>query len=296
MRLRRSSRYDDPMAHYLIGDLQGCDTALQRLMERIDFSASRDTLYLLGDLVNRGPQSTAVLRRLAALGDAARCLLGNHDLHLLAVAHGVRGPGRRDTLDELLQAPDRAELLEWLRHRHMAIALRSGTQQILMVHAGVLPAWDMEQTLALAGEVQRVLRGPDLAEFLPSMYGNDPAEWRDDLRGAERLRVIVNALTRLRFCTPGGAMEFAHNGAPEDAPAGYLPWFEVPGRRTRTVTVAFGHWSALGFRDAGGILALDTGCVWGGCLTAVRLGSRREDNEAIAVPCEPAQDPASSSK
>jgi bis(5'-nucleosyl)-tetraphosphatase (symmetrical) len=280
------------MANYLIGDLQGCDTALQSLLDRIGFSPSRDTLYLLGDLVNRGPESGAVLRRLTALGDAARCLLGNHDLHLLAVAHGVRRPGRRDTIDALLDAPDHPQMLDWLRHREMAMWLQSGSQQILMVHAGVLPQWDASLTMALADEVHQSLRGSQINEFLQSMYGNEPAQWRDELRGPDRLRVIVNALTRLRFCTPDGTMEFAHNGPPNQAPAGYLPWFEAPNRRTRAVTVAFGHWSALGFLDGDGVLSLDTGCVWGGCLTAVRLGSHRQDNKCIAVKCDEVLAPA----
>ncbi len=284
------------MANYLIGDLQGCDTALQMLMDRIGFSPSRDTLYLLGDLVNRGPESGAVLRRLVALGDAAHCLLGNHDLHLLAVAQGVRQQGRRDTLDALLNAPDRSELLDWLRHREMAMCLQSGTQQILMVHAGVLPQWDAPKTMALADEVHLALRGSQISEFLQSMYGNEPAQWSDELQGLDRLRVIVNGLTRLRFCTPQGKMEFAHNGPTDQAPAGYLPWFKVPDRRTCGVTVAFGHWSALGFLDGDGVLSLDTGCVWGGCLTAVRLGSRPEDNESIAVQCDPILTPAELSK
>ncbi|MES2186445.1 MAG: symmetrical bis(5'-nucleosyl)-tetraphosphatase [Pseudomonadota bacterium] len=277
------------MAIYMIGDLQGCDTALQRLLETVDFSPSRDTLVLLGDLVNRGPESLAVLRRLAARGDAVRCLLGNHDLHLLAVDAGVRRPGRRDTLAELLAAPDRPALLEWLRGRSMALRLRHGTQDILAVHAGVLPAWDAGQVVALAGEVEAVLRGPDLPAFLHTMYGNEPRAWNDSLRGAERRRVVVNALTRLRFCTPEGTMEFESNGGPGSAPPGYLPWFDVPGRRTADVTLAFGHWSALGWLERPHLLSLDTGCVWGGCLTAVRLGATAADNERFQVHCEPSQ-------
>ncbi len=274
------------MAIYLIGDLQGCDGALGRLLAQIDFSPSRDTLYLLGDLVNRGPESLAVLRRLAALGDAAHCLLGNHDLHLLAVAHGVRSPGRKDTLDDILAAPDRDALLDGLRRRRMAIRLAHGEQDLLMVHAGVLPAWDAEQVLALAGEVERVLRGDDLPGFLGTMYGNLPDAWDPGLQGADRLRVVVNALTRLRFCTPEGRMDFVSSEGPDDAPAGFLPWFDVPGRRTSGITVAFGHWSALGWLERPNLLGLDTGCVWGGCLTAVRLGRRWGDNERIQVHCE----------
>jgi bis(5'-nucleosyl)-tetraphosphatase (symmetrical) len=275
------------MGLYLIGDLQGCDTALGRLLDEIDFSPSRDTLHLLGDLVNRGPQSLATLRRLMKLGASARCLLGNHDLHLLAVAHGVRRPGRSDTLDGILQASDRAALLDWLRRQRLAMFEHG----ILMVHAGVLPAWDATQVMALAAEVEAVLQGPDLADFLPQMYGNEPAQWSGQLAGAARLRVVVNALTRLRFCTPQGAMEFKGSGGPATAPPGYLPWFDVPGRRTADVTVAFGHWSTLGWLDRPGLLSLDTGCVWGGCLSALRLGATPRQHALVQVRCEQAQKP-----
>ena len=220
------------MALYLIGDVQGCDAALQRLLDEISYSPSRDTLYLLGDLVNRGPDSAGVLRRLMGYGDAARCLLGNHDLHLLAIAHGVRRPSRSDTLDDLLQAPDRAALLDWLRWQHLALQTAAPEQEVLMVHAGVLPQWSAIKTIALAREVETVLRSTDLPGFLHQMYGNEPAQWHDGLSGDARLRVIVNALTRLRFCTPEGAMEFETKEGAGAAPQGYLPWFEVPERQT----------------------------------------------------------------
>ncbi|MCJ0762215.1 symmetrical bis(5'-nucleosyl)-tetraphosphatase [Variovorax terrae] len=275
------------MALYLIGDVQGCDSALQRLLDTIDFSPSRDTIYLLGDLVNRGPDSAGVLRRLTGLGAAARCLLGNHDLHLLAVAHGARRPGRHDTLDGLLHAPDRAALLDWLRCQRLAMQAHG----VLMVHAGVLPAWSVADTLALAAEVEALLQGPELGAFLPQMYGNAPAQWDDSLQGAARLRVIVNALTRLRFCTPQGEMELASTGGAEAAPAGFMPWFEVPGRRTAGDVVAFGHWSTLGWIDRPDVLSLDTGCVWGGCLSALKLGATPAQRELIQVKCEQAQAP-----
>jgi bis(5'-nucleosyl)-tetraphosphatase (symmetrical) len=278
------------MALYLIGDVQGCDGALQRLLDKIDFSPSRDTLYLLGDLVNRGPDSAAVLRRLMGYGTSARCLLGNHDLHLLALVHGARKPHRSDTLDDLLQAPDRAALLDWLRRQRLALLERIHDEEVLMVHAGVLPAWTATKTIALAGEVEAVLQGPALPDFLHQMYGNEPACWNDGLTGGARLRVIVNALTRLRFCSAEGQMEFATKEGAAAAPAGYLPWFDVPGRKTADVTVAFGHWSTLGWLDRSDVLALDTGCVWGGCLSAVRLGPRRA-HELIQVKCEAAQTP-----
>jgi bis(5'-nucleosyl)-tetraphosphatase (symmetrical) len=280
------------MAHYLIGDVQGCDAALQRLLDTLAWSPSRDTLYLLGDLVNRGPDSTAVLRRLMGYGASARCLLGNHDLHLLAVAHGVRKPHRSDTLDEVLQAPDRPALLDWLRRQHLALLERYAGEDILMVHAGVLPGWDASKTIALAQELEAVLRGPDLPAFLHRMYGNEPARWDDGLRGDARLRVIVNALTRLRFCTAQGEMEFATKEGTGAAPPAYLPWFDVPGRRTADVTVAFGHWSTLGRLERPDVLALDTGCVWGGCLTALRLVGAGT-HETIEVRCEAAQTPGS---
>ena len=271
------------MAHYLIGDVQGCDDALGRLLGAVGFSPSRDTLYVLGDLVNRGPQSAQVLRRLAAYGDAAQCLLGNHDLSLLAVAHGVRAPRRDDTMGSVLDAPDRDALLEWLRHRRMALHAHGW----LMVHGGVLPQWNLAQVLQLAGELEAVLHGPQLADFLPQMYGNEPAQWDDALQGAARLRVIVNALTRLRFCTPQGRMELKATGGLDGAPPGTLPWFDVPGRATAGVRIAFGHWSQLGYLKRADILSLDTGCVWGGCLSALRL----EGEELVQVKCEQAQAP-----
>lgn len=276
------------MALYMIGDVQGCDAALGRLLDEIAFSPSRDRLVLLGDLVNRGPQSLAVLQRLMALGDAADALLGNHDLHLLAVSQGVRQPHRSDTLDDILNAPDRAALLDWLRRRPLALH----RQGVLMVHAGVLPQWTLARTLQLAAEVEAVLRGADWADFMHQMYGNQPDEWHDALQGTARLRVIVNALTRLRFCSAQGRMEFAtKDQAADGAPAGYMPWFDVPGRRTATDVVAFGHWSTLGWLPRADLISLDTGCVWGGCLSAARLGATPRQRELIQVRCEQARRP-----
>jgi len=282
---------------YLIGDLQGCDAALQRLLDALDFSPSRDTLYPLGDLVNRGPDSLAVLRRLKSYGTSARCLLGNHDLHLLAIAHGVRKPHRKDTLDAVLQAPDRADLLHWLQQQNMALQLTTPHEPahspLLLVHAGVLPAWTVQKTVALAGEVEAVLRGPDAPAFFQAMYGNAPAAWSESLAGMERLRVIVNALTRLRFCTEGGTMEFETKEGAGGAPAGYMPWFDVPGRQTADVTVAFGHWSTLGWLGRRDVLSLDTGCVWGGSLSALRLGDTPQEarHTLVQIPCAAAQTP-----
>ena len=283
------------MALYLIGDVQGCNSALGRLLDDIAFSPSRDTLYLLGDLVNRGPDSLGVLRRLKALDGAARCLLGNHDLHLLAVAHGVRGPGRGDTLGAVLDAPDRSALLDWLRQQSMALQLSVAGHKLLLVHAGVLPDWTADQTLALAAELQDVLRAPDYGNFLNAMYGNTPTHWSESLRGAERLRVIVNALTRLRFCDAQGHMEFESKEGPGQAPAGFMPWFDVPGRRTAHDTVVFGHWSTLGPLARRDVVAMDTGCGWGGCLSALRLEPQQAsgplDWTLHQVHCEAAQKP-----
>ena len=279
------------MALYCIGDVQGCDAALARLLEMLDFSPSRDTLYLLGDLVNRGPDSAAVLRRCVAHDGALQAVLGNHDLHLLAAAHGARPAGRRDTLANVLDAPDREALLDWLRQQPLARQVRLGAGEMLLVHAGVLPAWTVAQTLALADEVQAVLRSPALPDFLRAMYGNQPAQWDDRLQGTERLRVIVNALTRLRFCSPAGVMDFESSENASAAPAGLLPWFDVPGRQTAEALIAFGHWSTLGWVNRPDLLALDTGCVWGGCLTAVRFGATLAERERLQVRCAQAQVP-----
>ena len=271
----------------MIGDVQGCDEPLGRLLDELDFSPSRDMLYLLGDLVNRGPASLQVLRRLMALQGSAHCLLGNHDLHLLAAAHGVRKLHRSDTVQDILGAPDREALLDWVRQRPMALFEHGW----LMVHAGVLPQWDVADTLARAHELQSALRSPDWTGFLQQMYGNEPAFWSDALRGADRLRVVVNAFTRLRFCTAQGVMEFDSKEGADGAPPGFMPWFDVPGRRTAGVPVAFGHWSTLGKVRREGVLPLDTGCVWGGCLTAARILNEPGRVERISVQCMQSQKP-----
>lgn len=269
--------------HWLVGDIQGCDDALARLLAEIGYSPSRDHLHALGDLVNRGPRSLAVLRRLRALEGSATCLLGNHDLHLLALAHGVRRAHRSDTLHEVLAAPDREAWLDWLRQRPLA----DQAQGWLLVHAGVPPQWDVAQTLALAHEVEAVLRGADLAAFLGLMYGNQPARWSEALHGVERWRFVVNALTRMRFVAADGTLDFQVKEGAGAAPPGLLPWFEVPGRRTQGTPVAFGHWSTLGLIDRPDLLALDTGCVWGGSLSAARVdGGRRE---LVQLRCAQAQ-------
>ncbi len=283
------------MALYMIGDVQGCDQALQRLLTTLDFSPSRDTLYLLGDLVNRGPDSLAVLRRLMAMGSSAHCLLGNHDLHLLAVAEGVRPLHRTDTLDDILAAPDREELLRWIRQRPLALQAHGW----LMVHAGLLPQWTADQALALAQEVSALLQSADGPEWLHSMYGNEPAQWNNHLQGADRWRVVINALTRLRFCSADGVMDFGTKDSASAAPPGCWPWFDVPGRRSAGTQIAFGHWSTLGLLHRPGLLALDTGCVWGGCLTAARLPTAPAHTDTgtetglsfIQIDCPQAQQP-----
>ncbi len=283
------------MAHYLIGDVQGCNGALQRLLDEISFSPSRDTLFFLGDLVNRGPDSAGVLRRLMGYGDAAQCVLGNHDLHLLAVAHGVRKSHRKDTVSDILEAPDREAMLTWLRGQNMALLKNIGGQAVLMIHAGVLPSWTATQTMALAAEVEDVLRSPASGDFLHDMYGDQPNAWHDDLSGTARLRVIVNALTRLRFCDAQGHMDFVAKEGADGAPKGYMPWFDIPDRQSIDVTVAFGHWSTLGWLGRHDVLALDTGCVWGGCLSALRLeetpAGTALTQKLIQVNCEQAQKP-----
>ncbi len=279
------------MALYLIGDVQGCDAALQDLLDTIDFSPSRDALYVLGDLVNRGPDSSGVLRRLMAYGDAAHCLLGNHDLHLLALAQGVRKPNRKDTLACVLDAPDRSALLHWLRHQKMAMLLHRGDTPLLMVHAGVLPGWTASQTIALAHEVETVVKGPRSAEFFTAMYGNMPNQWSETLTGMDRLRVIVNALTRLRFCTPVGEMEFESKEGAGGAPQGYVPWFDVASRKTARIDVAFGHWSTMGWLARSDVISMDTGCVWGGSLSALRFNLQDTTQELIQVACAMSQQP-----
>jgi bis(5'-nucleosyl)-tetraphosphatase (symmetrical) len=269
---------------YVIGDVQGCDEALGRLVDEIGFSPSRDRLFVLGDLVNRGPGSLAVLQRLHAYGDAAHCLLGNHDLHLLAVAYGARELHRSDSFGDILESSARLQWLEWLRHQKLALQ-HDGW---LMLHAGVVPQWSVEEVLALAAEVEAQLAGDHLRAFLQGMYGNQPDRWSDDLQGPDRWRYVVNALTRIRFCSADGVLDFKTKEGAGSAPAGFHPWFDAPGRRSAGTPIACGHWSTLGLVNRPDLLAIDTGCVWGGCLTAVRIdGGRRE---VVQVRCGRAQE------
>lgn len=265
------------MATYAIGDIQGCYEAFEKLLAHIAFDPAGDKLWLVGDLVNRGPESLQTLRLIKSLGDSAVTVLGNHDLHLLMVAEGYARPHRSDTLHGILGAPDRDELLHWLHHQRLFHA----EDNHAMVHAGLLPAWDIAKAGALAREVEQALQGPRCHEFMAHMYGNQPAAWRDDLSGWDRLRVITNAMTRMRLCSPGGEMELSHKGEMEHAPPGYLPWFDVPGRASRDTVLVCGHWSALGLVLRENLVALDTGCLWGGCLSAVRL----QDRAVFQVSC-----------
>lgn len=265
------------MATYAVGDIQGCYSELQQLLELMRFDPAQDRLWLVGDLVNRGPGSLQVLRLIKSLGDAAITVLGNHDLHLLAVAEGVAELHRSDTLDEVLAAPDRDELLAWLRGQRLVHAENG----FVLVHAGLLPGWTVEQAQRLAREVEAELGGERYHEFFRHMYGNSPHQWDDGLAGYRRLRVITNAFTRMRICTVQGEMEFRFKGEVHNIPAGYLPWYEVPGRRSSQDTVIFGHWSALGLKVEPRVIALDTGCLWGGPMTAIRL----EDRQLFQVAC-----------
>jgi bis(5'-nucleosyl)-tetraphosphatase (symmetrical) len=269
---------------WLIGDLQGCDDALERWLAEVQFSPSRDTLYCLGDLVNRGPSSLKCLRRLVAMG--AKAVLGNHDLHLLAVAAGVRSPHRHDTLQDILEAPDAASLLGWLREQ----PLTRSVERWLLVHAGLLPAWTCAEALRLGAEVSALMQSADWAAFLPHMYGNSPSEWDENLQGPARWRLLINAMTRLRFVSPTGGMDFNAKEAANSAPPGLLPWFEHPNRKSAGEPIAFGHWSTLGLVTRPDLLALDTGCVWGGCLSAARIDGGRQD--IVQIRCAQAQQPA----
>ena len=272
------------MATYAIGDIQGCYDPLQRLLDQLHFDPAHDMLWCVGDLVNRGPQSLEVLRFVKALGASAITVLGNHDLHLLAMDAGHGRQHKGDTLAAVLAAPDRDELLHWLRHQRLAWR----AQDYLLVHAGVLPNWTVDDTLRLATEAEAALQSDDYREFFAQMYGNAPNVWHESLTGTERLRMIVNVLTRLRYCTPDGEMDFHQKGAPGTQPAPLLPWFDVAGRRTTDATVIFGHWSTLGLIVRRDLIALDTGCLWGGRLTAIRL----EDREVFAEACPQQQRPA----
>ena len=267
------------MATYAIGDIQGCFGSFSQLLEKIAFDPAQDRLWLVGDLVNRGPRSLETLRFVRGLGAAAITVLGNHDLSLLITAEGFRPCGKGDTFTDILSAPDREELLTWLRHQRLC-HVENG---FFLVHAGLLPQWTCQQARALAAEVEASLQRSNWREFLSQLWGDAPVAWEDELTGWPRLRVIGNAMTRLRFCTPEGAMEFRSKGEVDKAPEGYLPWFDAPHRRSAETALVTGHWSALGLKVLPNLLAIDSGCLWGREMTAVRL----EDRAIFQVACLP---------
>jgi bis(5'-nucleosyl)-tetraphosphatase (symmetrical) len=274
------------MARYAIGDVQGCCDELQALLKRCKYSPDRDELWFVGDLVNRGPQSLETLRFVRALGASATVVLGNHDLHLLAIAHGSkRKPKEGDTLDDILAAPDRDQLLEWLLGRPMAVF--DEPRGDFLVHAGLVPAWTPRAAAKLAREVEAVLR-EDPRTLFDSMYGNKPDRWSDELRGLDRLRFVINAFTRMRYCRADGSIEMKAKGAPGEQPDGLYPWFDAPDRRSLDVRIVCGHWSTLGLKRRRDVLALDTGCVWGGALTAVNLD---RDEPPVQLACQSHQEP-----
>lgn len=259
------------MATYAIGDVQGCFAALENLIHRIGFTSPKDRLLFVGDLVNRGPESLRVLRYVRSLDSEATTVLGNHDLFLLAAAAGVVPPRPKDTLSDILRAPDRAHLVDWLRQQRLVYR----TNQFTMVHAGFLPQWTVEEAELLAAEVEDALQGPDHQRLLRALYTGPRLQWSTALTGMERLVAIATILTRLRICSPAGVVDMDFSGPPSEAPNGYQPWFEVQGRRSRTTTIVCGHWAALGLHLAENLIALDSGCVWGHRLTAVRLEDRK---------------------
>ena len=258
------------MATYAIGDIQGCFHTLMALQKRLQFNPKHDTLWLVGDLINRGSGSLEVLRWCYQHQLLIKIVLGNHDLHALAVLHELKPEHKSDTLQPLFYAPDREALIMWLRNQPLMIHENG----YVMVHAGLLPQWTTDQALSYAREVEAVLQSDEYPSFLTNMYGGLPNQWQPDLTGMDRLRIITNAFTRMRICTPTGAMEFAFKGELQDIPAGYLPWFDVPNRQSQATHIICGHWSALGLHQRNHIHALDTGCLWGGQLTAMNLETR----------------------
>jgi bis(5'-nucleosyl)-tetraphosphatase (symmetrical) len=271
------------MATYAIGDIQGCDDEFASLLDELHFDPMRDRLWLVGDLVNRGPRSLAALRRVKNLGEAAIAVLGNHDLHLLALAYAGEGKAKpKDTLDEILTAPDREELLDWLRRR--PLLHHDPALDYTLLHAGLPPQWDLQTAQRCARELEQSLRSEETCKALfENMYGDCPNRWSEELEGFARLRFITNCLTRLRFCRADGTLELKHKGPIDQAPPDVLPWFRVPGRRSLGLRIVCGHWSALGYHEEAGIRSIDTGCVWGAQLCAIRLDASAP---AIFVPCK----------
>ncbi|CAG1021060.1 symmetrical bis(5'-nucleosyl)-tetraphosphatase [Methylomonas sp. LL1] len=267
------------MAIYAIGDIQGCYNELRRLLDVIKFDPDQDQLWLAGDLVNRGPHSLETLRFVKSLGDSAITVLGNHDLHLIATVASLSKTGKKDTLGPILRAADCDELIDWLRNQ----PLFYHNDQFCMLHAGLPPQWDFEQTKTMASETEQAIRGEDYQRFFRSMYGNKPTAWQDDLPKTEKLRFAVNCFTRLRYCTADGELDFHHKGPPGSQAGHLLPWFAVPGRKSRDMCIIFGHWSTLGFYQEHNVYSIDTGCLWGGQLTALRLD---QPAQRISIDCQ----------
>lgn len=259
------------MATYAIGDIQGCFHAFQALLQRVAFDHEKDALWLVGDLINRGSGSLEVLRWCYQHQKNIKTVLGNHDLHAIAVAHGIRSAHRSDTLQPILDAADAKTLIDWLRHQPLMVA----NDDYVMVHAGLLPQWTPSEALAYAKEVEIALQSDSYMDFLANMYGNTPNVWHDDLVGYDRLRAITNAMTRMRVCAEDGALDFSFKGELQDVPKGCLPWFDMPSRRLSEQSIIFGHWSALGLHQRDNLYALDTGCLWGGELTAMCLDTKK---------------------
>lgn len=266
------------MSIYAIGDVQGCFDDLQRLLIEIDFNKKKDQLWFVGDLVNRGPKSLETLRFIKSLGDAAICVLGNHDLHLLALAYDLSPYRAKDTLQPILEAPDKNELLDWLRNR----PLFHYNDDFCLLHAGLPPQWDFSLAKKMAAKVEKVLRGDGYLDFFKVMYGDEPDQWSDKLKTLEQLRFTVNCFTRLRFCDAKGRLDFKNNGKLGSQPEHLMPWFDVPHRKSTDLKIIFGHWSALGYHQSNQCYAIDTGCLWGGQLTALKLGKKMH---RISIAC-----------
>lgn len=273
------------MSIYAIGDIQGCYRELRELTEKINFDPALDQLWFVGDLVNRGPESLETLRFIRSLKHSAVAVLGNHDLHLLAVSEGLRKLKKKDTLKPILEAPDAAELLDWIRHRpilHYEALINSA-----MAHAGIYPAWTLEEAMSLAGELEQTLQSPGYRDFLIAMYGDSPSSWEDSLTEHHRLRFITNSFTRMRLVNSAGALDLVTKSGLEQIPQSLTPWFRVPDRKNQNTRIIFGHWATLGFHQENNVIALDTGCVWGGQMSALKLDNT--DSTLAQIDCEDKQ-------
>ncbi|MDD4913921.1 MAG: symmetrical bis(5'-nucleosyl)-tetraphosphatase [Methylococcales bacterium] len=273
------------MAIYAIGDIQGCYDEFRRLLDVVKFDPGGDQLWLVGDLVNRGPKSLETLRFIKNLGSAAVSVLGNHDLHLIATVVSLGKSGKKDTIGDILRAPDCDELIHWLRRQYLFYH----NHQYCMLHAGLPPQWDFALTVKMAREIEQAIQGHDYERIFRTMYGNKPSVWSSDMPKIERLRFAINCFTRMRYCTAEGALEFSQKGAPGSQPENLLPWFAVPGRKSLDMKIIFGHWSTLGFYQDYNCISIDTGCLWGGQLTALKLD---QEPQRISIDCKASRSPA----